>query len=90
MLAAAENTALHLKDLPSANKKEELKIDPNARLFRFLDENGDGQISMEELTTVMEELGAAGKDAEELMQRLDTNGDGFLSAEEFSLLKTQV
>lgn len=90
MLAAADTTALRLRDLPSTDHRRGLEIDPKSRVFRFLDENGDGRISIEELRAVMGELGAGGKDAEELMQLLDTNNDGFLSSDEFSLLQKQV
>ncbi|ONK63054.1 uncharacterized protein A4U43_C07F10940 [Asparagus officinalis] len=90
MLAAAELTALRLRDMPSANHKGRLEIDQKNRVFRFLDKNGDGRISIEELTEVMEELGAGGKDAQELMQLLDANSDGSLSSDEFSLLQRQV
>lgn len=90
MLAAAELTALRLRDLPSANHRGRLEIDHNNRIFRFLDKNGDGRISIEELTEVMEELGAGDKDAQELMQLLDANSDGSLSSDEFALLQRQV
>lgn len=90
MLAAAELTALRLRDLPSANHRGRLEIDHRNRVFRFLDKNGDGRISIEELTEVMEELGAGGKDAQELMQLLDANSDGSLSSDEFALLQRQV
>ena len=90
MLAAAEVTALHLKDLPSVNHRANLEIDSKNPLFCFIDENGDGRISIEELTKVMEDFGAGGKDALELMKLLDANNDGFLSSEEFDLLQKQV
>lgn len=90
MLAAADATALHLRDLPSGNQKGKLDIDPKNKVFRFIDENGDGRISIEELTSVMGELGAGSKDAQELMQLLDENNDGFLSTDEFDLLQKQV
>lgn len=90
MLAAAELTALRLRDMPSANQRGRLDIDHKNRVFRFLDKNGDGRISIEELTEVMEELGAGGKDAQELMQLLDENSDGSLSSDEFDLLQGQV
>lgn len=90
MVAAANVTALHLRSLPSLNNRGKLDIDYENPVFRFLDKNGDGRISVEELSEMMEELGAGGKDARELMQLLDTNGDGFLSSEEFELLQSQV
>ncbi|KAL8100504.1 putative GTP diphosphokinase CRSH, chloroplastic [Apium graveolens] len=89
MMAAAEVAALRLKDLPSPNQKA-LEVDQRHRVFRLLDKNGDGKISIEELTEVMEELGAQGKDAGEMMQVLDANSDGSLSSDEFDLFQKQV
>ncbi|KAH7676307.1 GTP diphosphokinase protein [Dioscorea alata] len=89
MLAAAELAALRLRDLPSSNKRG-LDIDQTNRVFRLLDKNGDGRISIEELTEVMEELGAGGKDAQELMLLLDANSDGSLSSDEFDVFQRQV
>lgn len=90
MMAAAELAAVRLRDLPSANQRGALKINHGNRIFHLLDKNGDGRISIEELTEVMEELGAGGEDAQELMQLLDSNSDGFLSSEEFDLFQGQV
>ena len=45
---------------------------------------------MEELTELMEDLGAGGKDAEELMRLLDDNNDGSLSSDEFALFQKRV
>ncbi|EPS72099.1 hypothetical protein M569_02655, partial [Genlisea aurea] len=86
MVAAAELAALRLRDFPSAG----LEADGRNRVFRLLDKNGDGKISIEELTDVMEELGARGEDAREMMQLLDSNSDGCLSSEEFDLFQKQV
>lgn len=60
------------------------------RVFCLLDKNGDGKISIEELTEVMEELGAQGEDAREMMQLLDSNSDGSLSSDEFDMFQKQV
>jgi hypothetical protein len=87
MLAAAELAALRLRDLPANDKR---KCDFKNRAFCLLDKNGDGRISVEELTEVMEDLGASNKDATELMHLLDANSDGSLSSEEFESFQRQV
>ncbi|ESW26459.1 hypothetical protein PHAVU_003G121500 [Phaseolus vulgaris] len=89
MLAAAELAALRLKDFPGTSHKG-IEIDQRDRVFRLLDKNGDGKISIEELTEVMEELGAPGEDAREMMQLLDSNNDGSLSSDEFHMFQEQV
>lgn len=89
MLAAAEFAALRLRDLPSTNLKG-IEMDQRNRVFRLLDKNGDGRISIEELTEVMEELGSPGEDARELMLQLDSNSDGSLSSDEFDKFQKQV
>ncbi|XP_020086671.1 probable GTP diphosphokinase CRSH1, chloroplastic [Ananas comosus] len=89
MMAAAEVAALRLRDLPPGNNTG-AEIDCRNRVFCLLDKNGDGRISIEELTEVMEELGAGGEDAKELMHLLDENSDGSLSSEEFDLFQRQV
>lgn len=88
-MAAAELAALRLKDLPSTNHKG-IEVDQRDRVFRLLDKNGDGRISIEELMEVMEELGAPGEDACEMMQLLDSNSDGSLSSDEFDLFQEHV
>lgn len=89
MMAAAEVAALHLQDIPSTNHKG-IEIDQRDRVFCLLDKNGDGRISIGELMEVMEELGAPGDDAREMMQLLDSNSDGSLSSEEFDMFQKQV
>ncbi|KAK1407973.1 hypothetical protein QVD17_39601 [Tagetes erecta] len=88
MIAAAEYAALRLKDFTSTNQKDD--DDSRDRIFRLLDKNGDGKISIEELTEVMIELGAQGNDAREMMQLLDANSDGSLSSDEFDIFQKQV
>ncbi|KAJ4836011.1 hypothetical protein Tsubulata_033312 [Turnera subulata] len=87
MMAAAELAALRLRDLTSA---QGIDIDQRDRVFRLLDKNGDGRISIEELMEVMEELGAPGEDAREMMELLDSNSDGSLSFDEFDMFQKQV
>lgn len=87
MIAAAEYAALRLKDVTSTGS---IGDDSRDRIFRLLDKNGDGKISIEELTEVMIELGAQGDDAREMMQLLDANSDGSLSSEEFDIFQKQV
>ncbi|KAI4335082.1 hypothetical protein L6164_013763 [Bauhinia variegata] len=89
MLAAAELAALRLGDFPSSNDRG-IEIDQRDRVFRLLDKNGDGLISIEELTEVIEELGAPGEDAREMMKLLDSNSDGSLSSDEFDMFQKQV
>lgn len=89
-MAAAELAALRLSDFYSANHQRGFEIDGGNRVFQLLDKNGDGRISLEELTEVVEELGAEREDAGELMQLLDANNDGSLSSDEFDQFQTQV
>lgn len=89
MMAAAELAALRLNDFPNANNRS-LEIDHRNRVFRLLDKNGDGKLSIEELMEVMEELGAQGEDAREMMEVLDSNSDGSLSTDEFDMFQKQV
>lgn len=87
MLAAAELAALRLRDLPaSGHRGGECKN----QAFCLIDKNGDGRISIEELTEVMEDLGAEGEDAMALMHLLDANSDGSLSFDEFESFQRQV
>ncbi|OEL18698.1 putative GTP diphosphokinase CRSH1, chloroplastic [Dichanthelium oligosanthes] len=87
MLAAAELAALRLRDLPDSNRGVGNCKNP---AFCQLDKNGDGRISIEELTEVMEDLGAGGEDATELMRLLDANSDGSLSSDEFDSFQRQI
>lgn len=91
MMAAAEFAALRLQDIPSTNHEGiEMEQSQSDRVFRLLDKNGDGRINIEELMEVMEELGAPGEDAREMMQLLDANSDGSLSSDEFDFFQRQV
>ncbi|KAG8044781.1 hypothetical protein GUJ93_ZPchr0149g29149 [Zizania palustris] len=76
LLRCSRVRALRLRDLPASDQGDS---DCRNRAFCQLDKNGDGRISIEELTEVMEDLGAGGKDAEELMHLLDADSDGSLT-----------
>lgn len=89
MMAAAEVAALRLQEVPTALHSN-IQTDQRGGVFRLLDKNGDGKISIEELTDVMVELGASGEDAREMMQLLDSNSDGSLSSVEFDTFQKQV
>ncbi|KAL5124050.1 putative GTP diphosphokinase CRSH, chloroplastic [Glycine soja] len=89
MLAATELTTLCLKDFLTSTNHKGIEIDQRDRAFCLLDKNGDDKISIEELTQVMEELGAPGEDAREMMQLLDSNSDDSLSYDEFHMFQEQ-
>ncbi|KAL7205542.1 hypothetical protein ACSBR2_018473 [Camellia fascicularis] len=89
MMATAEFVAVRLRDLLSSIHKG-IKTDHRDRVFCFLDKNGDGKISIKKLMEVMEELGAQGKDAREMMLFLDSNSDGSLRSDEFDMFQKQV
>uniref|UniRef100_A0A0D3G3K3 EF-hand domain-containing protein n=1 Tax=Oryza barthii TaxID=65489 RepID=A0A0D3G3K3_9ORYZ len=57
---------------------------------QHLRDEPDRRRCMEELTEIMEDLGAGGHDAEELMRLLDANSDGSLSSDEFALFQKRV
>ena len=85
VLAVGTTLALAADEKPAAAGAAEAgkpKRDP-AEIFKKLDANGDGKVSLEEF-----KAGPAGKKdpakAEEIFKKKDTNGDGFLSLEEFS------
>jgi hypothetical protein len=67
---------------PAAGDAAKPKRDP-AEVFKKLDANGDGKVSLEEF-----KAGPAGKKdpvkAEENFKRRDKDNDGFLTLEEFS------
>lgn len=67
---------------PAAGDAAKPKRDP-AEVFKKLDTNGDGKVSLEEF-----KAGPAGKKdpakAEEIFKKKDKDNDGFLTLEEFS------
>ncbi len=83
LLAAAP--AAHAGGKPKAGKKKDVGV---AALFKKLDANGDGKLSVAEFAKITE-LGKGGgakvkvKKAEKVFAKLDANGDGVLSLEEF-------
>ncbi|XP_010555144.1 PREDICTED: probable GTP diphosphokinase CRSH, chloroplastic [Tarenaya hassleriana] len=91
MMAATELAEIRMKDLSYGKSQGwKGKQREGEGVFSLLDKNGDGRISIEELIEVMEELGAPGEDAEEMMQLLDLNNDGSLSCDEFDNFQKQV
>lgn len=68
----------------SSSSDEEQNSNVGEALFRSIDLNGDGEVSLNELQEVMEELGDTHfMGAEELLKKFDTNSDGVISLEEF-------
>ncbi len=64
-----------------ASDTSSVEYDAGEGLFRSIDINGDGEVSLAELKIVLEELGEEG--AEALLERFDMNHDGVISVEEF-------
>ncbi|CAA7407478.1 unnamed protein product [Spirodela intermedia] len=58
------------------------------RMFRFVDENGDGKISPSELQSCMKTVGEelTEEDAEAVVESADSDGDGLLGFEDFARL----
>jgi hypothetical protein len=66
----------------------EVLLDKTLRpiLFTAIDQNHDGQISLDELYAKLQSRGAVGMGADkvaELFKQMDTDGDGFISMEEW-------
>ena len=64
-----------------ASSDASVGYDAGEGLFRAIDANGDGQVSLSELRAVLEELGDVGADS--LLEQFDLNNDGVISLEEF-------
>jgi len=64
-----------------ASTEASVEYDAGEGLFRSIDINGDGHVSLSELKTVLEELGEEG--ADRLLERFDLNNDGIISLDEF-------
>jgi len=68
---------------PSTPEDVRLQEGPLRRTFARFDLNGDGKLSLEEVSTVLGESFSS-KDLEELFEQADTSGDGELDFDEFS------
>lgn len=55
------------------------------RIFQLFDRNGDGRISLKELSDSLENLGILipDKDLAQMIERIDMNGDGCIDVDEF-------
>ncbi|KAG4385233.1 hypothetical protein AAZX31_12G049900 [Glycine max] len=55
------------------------------RVFQMFDRNGDGRISLKELSDSLENLGILipDKDLAQMIERIDVNGDGCVDMDEF-------
>lgn len=65
----------------AADSSTNTDYDAGEGLFRSIDINGDGEVSLSELKAVLEDLGEDG--AEALLERFDMNRDGVISIDEF-------
>ncbi|KAJ8640341.1 hypothetical protein MRB53_017035 [Persea americana] len=55
------------------------------RIFKRVDTNGDGKISLTELEEVIRNLGSASPDEiQRLMSEMDTDGDGCIDFKEYT------
>ncbi|XP_010270643.1 PREDICTED: calcium-binding protein CML38-like [Nelumbo nucifera] len=77
---------------PKKSDKRTLSVEPNApkygeldRVFRYLDENGDGKISPEELQSCVRMVGGemSTEEAEAAVESSDSDGDGLFGYDDF-------
>ncbi|KAK7260571.1 hypothetical protein RIF29_26723 [Crotalaria pallida] len=53
------------------------------RVFKHIDKNGDGKVSLEEFSDAVKEAGATSNvDVAAKMKEIDKDGDGFISLDE--------
>jgi calcium-binding protein CML len=55
-------------------------------MFQKMDVNGDGQVTIEEVKHLLQQIGSKMTEMEllKMMKQIDTNGDGCLNFDEFS------
>jgi Ca2+-binding EF-hand superfamily protein len=64
---------------------QEIELADARKIFRAMDKSGDGQLHVEELSTLMKKLGAPTTDDsfQAIVKMLDPNEDGIITLEEF-------
>lgn len=73
-----------LKESPAFDIDVPSDINAGEALFRSIDTNGDGEVTLDELTVALEELGEKGElGASYLLDAADKNNDGVISLQEF-------
>ncbi|CAH8657451.1 unnamed protein product [Schistosoma margrebowiei] len=77
-LKTSNHSLYILQIMPRCLSSEELM-----ELFNALDNNGDGVVSRQELTTCLVKAGISMAKVEQVMNQLDLNRDGFITLDEF-------